>query len=207
MCLQPVYDEIALDYEGHIVVLRPSLRAAIHLEKLHGGFTALLRKIEEFDTRTVWHIITQSAGRAESNTLFAHAATQPLNKFKDAVQAPLFQLITALMPQAGSTDTTPANAAPMSWPDAYRELYKIGTGWLGWTPKDAWAATPDEIITAFEAHIDRQRLMNGGGDDSDAAAKAVQRRENEALGLDPEFDRAGLRRLKAMASQREGQHL
>ena len=58
----PAYDEIALKFGEHTVFLRPSLRAAIRLERMHDGFPALLNKIEEFDTRTVWSVITAAAG-------------------------------------------------------------------------------------------------------------------------------------------------
>lgn len=67
-------DEIVLDYGGSAVVLRPTLRAATHLERLHGGFPELLRKIEEFDTLTIWHVITAAAGREATDGLFDHAA-------------------------------------------------------------------------------------------------------------------------------------
>lgn len=204
---QPAYDAIALEYGGNAVFLRPSLRAALQLERLHGGFPELLHKIEEFDTRTVWHVIKVSAGMAATDELFGYAATQPLSGFAEAAQAPLFELVAALLPEVPESDgTAPRNADPMPWSEVFRELFKIATGWLGWTPETAWNATPQEITDAFEAHIAKLKAIHGSADDEqgDNGPTPEQREQNEALGLDPEFDRAGLMALKELSAAREG---
>lgn len=204
---QPAYDAIALEYGGNAVFLRPSLRAAIHLERLHGGFPELLNKIEEFDTLTVWHVITASAGKTATDDLFGFAATQPLSGFAEAAQAPCFELVAALFPKAPEAETTsPRNAEPMPWSEVFRELYKFATGWLHWTPEIAWNATPQEITNAFEGHMNMLKAIHGSADEEqgDTGPTPAQRAENEANGLDPEFDRAGLAALKELSTMREG---
>lgn len=196
-------DEIAVAYGGNTVVLRPSLRAAIHLERLHGGFPTLLRKIEEFDTRTIWHVITAAAGKEAAAPIFAHAATDPLKSFKRAAQGPCIALVAAFFPAIPETDTKPLPAKPTPWADLFKELYGFATGWLGWTPETAWHATPQEITDAFNAHIAKLKAIHGDGEES-TGPDQEQRRENEALGLDPDFDRAGLRALHDLATLREG---
>ena len=204
---QLAYDAIALEYGGNAVFLRPSLRAAIHLERLHGGFPELLRKIEEFDTLTIWHVITASAGRTATDGLFGYAATQPVSGFAEAAQTPCFELVAALFPKAPETETaSPRNADPMPWSEVFHELYKIATGWLGWTPETAWNATPQEITDAFEGHMAMLKAIHGSADDeqADNGPTPAQRKENAELGLDPEFDRAGLAALKELSNMREG---
>ncbi|WP_139792994.1 hypothetical protein [Pseudophaeobacter leonis] len=133
MRTQPAYDAIALEYGGNAVFLRPSLRAAIHLERLHGGFPELLRKIEEFDTLTVWHVITASAGRPATDDLFGYASTQPLSGFAQAAQAPCFELVAALFPKASEAETTaPRNANPMPWSEVFASFTRsLPAGWGG----------------------------------------------------------------------------
>lgn len=205
MTTQLAYDAIALEYGGNAVFLRPSLRAAIHLERLHGGFPELLRKIEEFDTLTIWHVITASAGRTDTNDLFAYAATQPLSDFAQAAQASCFELVAALFPKAPEVETTsPTNTDPMPWSEVFHELYKVATGWLHWTPDTAWNATPQEIADAFDGHMTMLKAIHGAAEDKDTGPTPDQRAENTALGLDPEFDRAGLAALKELSAMREG---
>jgi hypothetical protein len=207
MRTQPAYDAIALEYGGNAVFLRPSLRAAIHLESLHGGFPDLLRKIEEFDTLTVWHVITASAGRTATDDLFGYAATQPLSGFAQAAQAPCFELVAALFPKTPEGETTaPSNGDPMPWSEVFGQLYKIATGWLGWTPDTVWNATPQEITDAFEGHMSMLKAIHGSAEEEQAnnGPTPEQRKENVELGLDPEFDRAGLAALKELSALREG---
>lgn len=205
MKMQPAYDAIALEYGGNAVFLRPSLRAAIHLERLHGGFPELLRKIEEFDTLTIWHVITASAGKTATDDLFGYAATQPLSGFAKAVQAPCFELVAALLPVAPEAETTsPRNAGPMPWSEVFNELYKIATGWLRWTPETAWNATPQEITDAFEGHMNMLKAIHGSTEDEDTGPTKEQRTQNAEQGLDPEFDRAGLHVLKGLSELKEG---
>ncbi|MDO6521279.1 hypothetical protein Q4578_06755 [Shimia thalassica] len=207
MNTQPAYDAIALEYGGNAVFLRPSLRAALHLERLHGGFPELLRKIEEFDTLTVWHVITASAGRTATDDLFGYAATQSLSGFAEAAQVPCFELVAALFPKAPEGEgKAPKTADPMPWSDVFSELYKIATGWLGWTPDTAWNATPQEITDAFEGHMNMLKAIHGSADDEQTnnGPTSEQRAQNAELGLDPEFDRAGLAALKELSTMREG---
>lgn len=205
MKMQPAYDAIALEYGNTVVTLRPSLRAAIHLEKLHGGFPALLRKIEEFDTLTIWHVIRASADKEAAEPIFAHAATMPLKSFKRAAQGPCIALVASFFPAIPETDANPVTAKPTPWADLFKELYGFATGWLCWPPETAWNATPQEITDAFTAHITKLRAIHGNGNgDETTGPDDDQRRENIELGLDPEFDRQGLRALHDLAGLREG---
>lgn len=148
----------------------------------------MLRKLAQFDTRTVWHIIKETAGKTESDDLFGYAADKSLSSFADAAQAPLFHLVAALLPEAPEAEIEATTSAPVAWSDAFRELFKIATGWLGWSPEVAWNATPQEITDAFEAHIRLVHLIGnrfeGGGTD---AATEVVTALGEIAEIWPEF--------------------
>lgn len=88
----------------------------------------------------------------------------------------------------------------------FQTLFGYATGWLGWTPAEAWAASPAEIAAAFTAHVDRLVTMTPGASRDDKCQPsstntytAERLREIEEQGFDPAFDRQGMDRLKAMS--------
>lgn len=204
---QLAYDAIALEYGGSTVFLRPSLRAATRLERLHGGFPELLRKIEEFDTQTIRQVITAAACSEAAAPLFSYAAAQPLKAFMQACIGPVYALVIALHMIGGSDEPASHDTKPVAWADLYADLFKLATGRLGWTPETAWTATPSEILQALEGHADWMVMLHGSADDDQTSPTEEQRKQNADLGLDPEFDRAGLKRLKSLSKMREGMAL
>ncbi|WP_425085793.1 hypothetical protein [Ruegeria profundi] len=202
---QLAYDAIALEYGGHTVFLRPSLRAAMHLERLHGGFPELLRKLEEFDTFTVWQIIGAGAGKSAADTFCVHMAANPLSGFVDATHAALFEFLTALLPIHDDDRTKGSSNGPaLAWADLFKQLYGYATGWMGWPPETAWNATPQEITDAFEAHMSKLMAIHGAPEEEQGPTEE-HRQENIENGFDPEFDRAGLESLRTLSALREGQ--
>ena len=193
--------EFTLSHGGNTVHLRASLRAALRLERLHDGFGALITKLDQFDTATIRAmIITAATDYSAAERFLTSISTEPLRTYRHAVTGPLSSLLTAFLPAPSpdttGTSTTPEKAVP--WSEAYAQLYQIGTGWLGWTPAETWAATPIEITQALEGRVAHLIAMNGGASNAEATGtSAAQRAENEAAGLDPDFDRAGLQALKA----------
>lgn len=196
------YDGITLEHGGCTVLLRPSLRAALHLERLHEGFPGLLRKVEEFDTRTVRAMILVGGDRQAAERFLCRAAALPLSGFKEAAQAPLYALVAAMLPQHDETKAKPSTTGkPTPWCKVYLKLLQMATGWLGWPPETAWSATPQEITDAFEAHVAKLKAIHGTADEEEATSSGTtfeQRERNVELGLDPDFDRAGLHALKGM---------
>ena len=180
--------------------LRPSLRAATTLERLHDGLAPLFAHLEAFHLGTVHAVIRASAADPDAADAFLEAhADAPLRAFRDLTLAPILDMLAGLIPDTGTKDsaeTSKPSGPPRPWSEAYRDLYSYATGWLGWTPAEAWAATPTEIARAFAAHLDMLRAVHGG-EASDEASDPSQRADNEALGLDPTFDRKGLAKLKA----------
>lgn len=194
-------DEFTLSHGGNTVRLRPSLRAAIRLERLHDGFGPLITKLDQFDTQTIKAVITIAAtDHLLRDRFVASLEGVTLGTFQQVAQGALAGLCAAFFPPE-ATDTTSTSTAPVKavpWAEAYAQLYQIGTGWLGWTPAETWAATPTEITQALEGRVAHLIAMNGGSSNTEATGtSAAQRQDNIAAGLDPEFDRAGLQALKA----------
>ena len=203
MTLCSTYD-VPLAYGGNTVSLRPSLRAATQLAKYQGGFPALIAKLQERDTATIKAVIQSGAtDKQEATAFLSGLSDKPLRTIDNTFLAPLYRLIMALMSPSRDPAPAPDHAAsaPMDWADLYTDLFKIATGWLGWTPTEAWNATLLEITDAFDGHTTKLKAMHGG-DETDTATgtDAAQRQANIDAGLDPDFDRQGLQALRGMGS-------
>lgn len=195
-------DEFELSHGGITVRLRASLRAALRLERLHDGFPGLLHKLDEFDTSTIRAVIRAAAtDQKDADALLAAVRTLPLRPFHHACAGPVLALCASfLAPIHHDSGTAPAqtgNAEARPWAEVFAEMYQIATGWLGWTPSEAWQATPAEIAQAFEGHIGKLKAIHGATNETDAPVSKEQQAANRAAGLDPDFDRTGLHALKA----------
>jgi hypothetical protein len=194
-------DEFTLSHGGNTVRLRASLRAAIRLERLHDGFAPLLLKITEFDTVTVRAVILTAATDQRAGEAFlGHMSAKPMSLLQEVTLGPLVSLCAAFLPDeqedTGKTASTPIKR--MTWAETYAELFRMGTGWLGWTPAATWHATPYEIIEAVAGHVAKLKALNGSSDpDQEDPTNEGQCAANIAAGLDPDFDRAGLHAMKS----------
>lgn len=193
----PAYEEVTIAHGGETVTLRPSLRAAVTLEARY-GFPALFRALDEWNLTIISEIIlSASSSRQGAAAFLLGIPGKPLFPFFMAMRQPLVELVSMFMPAPVQPldKHTPVPSKPIPLAEIYGTLYNNATGWLGWTPETAWNATPTEIARAYDAHIDR--LVTTGilvcGKQPTAKTPDLE----QIAGLDPEFDRAGLRALKA----------
>lgn len=193
---------ITLAHGGFTVRLRPTLRAAAILERLHDGYATLFKKLGNFDTATVKAVIEVSATDKKAAAAFlAHAATLPLKTYSETTMGPLYALCNGLIPTPPKSTGKPARSNPMPWAEVYADLFRTATGWLGWPPDMAWNTTPDEITEAFTGHLAKLKAIHGEADGETRDTTPDERESNLAAGLDPDFDRNGLRALKARHTQ------
>jgi hypothetical protein len=192
---QPAHD-FTLSLGGNTVRLRPSLRAVSTLERHLDGFINLFRNVEQFHVGTITKIITACATSDDHATAFLRAASNSsLKEFREAAYQPITELCLAFIPV--SDGKQPTQGKPIAWSDHYAELYRMATGWLGWSPDTAWNATPTEITEAYAGRIAMLQAIHGTSDDQPKEVDPHQVESNLADGLDPDFDREGLRALKA----------
>lgn len=198
---RPAYEEVTIAHGGNTVTLRPSLRAAATLEQRY-GLPALERAVAECNLTIISEIILVSSrsGHQSAAALLFSLSARPLSHFFDAVQQPIADLVAMFAPASvQSLDTAPRTSKELSPQEVFTAFYEKATGWLGWTPEQAWNATPTEIDRAFAAHFAKLKAIHGSADSKDEAAETPdpeQAARNAAEGLDPEFDRAGLHALK-----------
>lgn len=160
-------DIIAIPHgPAHAVRLRPSLRAAVRLHAKHD-----LRKLAEGIGDGHFGMIADmilegtdaETGAKVVNALSVRdlvALAEPLSDFAFALLGvDRKEAVTTSEPVAQTPDTS-------DWIAPHLErLFEIGTGWLGWSPTDTWAATPNEITIAQRGLIARLKAVNGVKDD------------------------------------------
>lgn len=197
---RPAYEQVTIAHGGNTVTLRPSLRAAATLEARY-GFPALFRALADLNMTIISEIILAAClSRQDAAAFLGGNLGKPLFPFFMVVRRPLAELVSMFMPASDPKAKPSTNAGnPVPWSEVYAALYDSATGWLGWTPEAAWNATPNEITRAHAAHI--ERLVTTGVLTRDgktgSAPDPEQAARNVVDGLDPDFDRAGLRALKA----------
>jgi hypothetical protein len=106
--------------------------------------------------------------------------------------APLFEFIRLSFGISDDQGDEAPTGKPASFAEVFTELFEFATGWLGWTPADAWAATPAEIIHARKGHFAMLRAIHGSGEEEPAQQQtytADRLKQVEDLGYDPTFDK------------------
>lgn len=196
-----IYVELA----GEVFELRPSLRASMRLVRRH-GFPRLFAAVQDFNLTVIMDMLRE-AGHKPSLILDDIAAIG-LGRVSYRLTGPLTLFVLAL---AGHDpdDTTPpetTSGKPVDPEQLFAQLFRIATGWLGWTPEDAWNATPAEIIAARAGRTDLitdvLKAVFGSTEEKPTAAPYTpeQLKQIEEEGHDPAFNRAGLHSLKNKGS-------
>lgn len=191
------------------VSLRPTLRAACYLERLHDGFPGLFSRLEQSNLATIREVIMQAASsRQEAKAFLSELEQLPLRHVAEITVSPLLALCTGFFPKNDQNDSKKAKPSkavkPVTMQDVYSELFAIGTGILGWTPNDTWNATPSEIVAAGKSrnHFISDILKAVFGAPEGDSLKVDQYTDEqlaqiEQEGTDPNFDRAAFADLKA----------
>ena len=151
-------DEITCTIGGEVIVLRPSLRNAIRLERRSGSFAGVAAKVMEGSLETACAILRDNANVTDQQTL----------DVLTSLQEPLIAYVAACAGIDASADhrTITENKASEAVPfrDYLESLYRIGTGWLGWPPSVTLDATPAEITEAYKGRIEFMRAIFGSSE-------------------------------------------
>jgi hypothetical protein len=195
-------DGIYVELAGEAFELRPSLRACTRLVRRH-GLPALLVAAQEFNTTIIADMLREAG--IKPALLLAEIAAIGLGTVRNRLTEPLVQFVLAVAGIDPDDTSTPAlvTGTPMTPAEYHAELFKAATGWLGWTPEEAWNATPAEIIAAKGGQTDLitdvLKAVFRSPDQPSATADHYtekQLKQIETDGHDPAFDRAGLHALK-----------
>lgn len=169
--------ETILTFDGQRLILRPSLRAAMRLESRFGGFDKILKALSEQNIGVMSALVEECSEWPCSLADFLTIDQSRPMAFKvGALVAPLMQLTLQLAGvdeedlvrdhDAGDGDRT-------SYAEHHERLFKIATGYLGWSPEVTWNATPAEIKAAYEGRLELLKSIFGTGEDKPASTSTA----------------------------------
>jgi hypothetical protein len=159
-------DAILIPFDDQRIELRPTLRAAMRLERRFGGFDKILKGLVEQNVGVMYELVNECTDRpCDLADFLAYDERKPMAYKVTALVAPLVALTMQL---AGvDEDDFEADAAEgerIPYAEHFERLFKIGTGYLSWTPETTWNATPAEIKAAYEGRLEMLKAIYGTGD-------------------------------------------
>ncbi|MBB4373309.1 hypothetical protein GGD63_006131 [Bradyrhizobium sp. cir1] len=122
--------------------LKPSLRAAFQLHQKYG-------------LPTLYQAILDGSFTAMMDLITATSANVPVVSVRSILDAreQLLEFVLLLRGADSATDQ-PKSGEFISFDEYIADLFKIGTGHLGWSPDVVWSATSAEILAAREGRMD-----------------------------------------------------
>jgi hypothetical protein len=180
-------DEITIDLGHEVITLRASLRAAFRLERRYGGFDKIIRGIADSNLSIMAHVIREGADPRSSFAAFLDCIDElPLQLAIERISEPLVAYVMTLTGvDSDNKGEAKPDAKPMPFAEYHTRLFRMATGWLGWTPADAWEATPAEITEAYQGRLDMLSAMFGSRKEDDDTIERPDentRRELNAIG-------------------------
>lgn len=170
-------DDIVIDVSPAIT-LQPSLRAAYRLERKYDGFEKLFQSVAGGSVTAIADVIREGAGDC---ALTRYLDDAPLRIALDRLVQPCLQFIFELSGANEASDQG-VTGKPIPFREHHTRLFRIATGWLGWTPDAAWNAAPAEIIEAQKGRMEMLNAIFGGKSDetkpSDISDSDTRRRLN-----------------------------
>ena len=59
----------------------------------------------------------------------------------------------------------------MTYEDFLKWLFKVGTGWIGWTASETRAAHMQEIVLAYDGHVEKLKAIHGSSEKKPSEGK------------------------------------
>ncbi len=135
-------DSILVEIGGEAFELRPSLGASMRLARRY-GLKGLAKALAEFNLTIVTDMLREAA--IDPRAVHQDVAAIGLGKFRDKLTAPLTQFVLGIAGVDADADnkTSVPVADPIPFERFFEQLFEVATGWLGWSPDQAWQATPE----------------------------------------------------------------
>jgi hypothetical protein len=190
-------DEIRISIDNETVILRPTLRASMRLERRY-GYARLVSDIASGSVSAISDVIAEcSTTHTTIPQVLRSLDRHPLKRGIEALSVPCLNLVLKM---CGVDDDAPskgeATGETMPWAEYHAKLFGIATGWLLWSPSDTWNATPSEIVAAYKARCEMIGAVFGGKTEDDPQSPLKQSESEIAQG------RATLRRMSVFGENR-----
>jgi len=147
-----------------MITLVPTLRAAYRLERKYDGFDKLLHLVSRGNLSAIAVVIREGAGESAVTRYLDDALDDmPLHMGIERLALLVGAFVLALAGADGESPRTPSAAESITFEEFHTKLFRIATGWLGWSAEDAWNATPAEIIEAYQGRTEMLAAIFGSG--------------------------------------------
>lgn len=175
-------EETIITIGDYRFVLRPTLRAAARLEQIYDGWGQLATAYTNYEFKALADIVVESSDDPNDafDRLCKAVGQFPLGDIYKTIQSSIARHIGRLVGYDPDATEVPTEQ-PVSFTEYHEALFKIGTGWLGWTPEQTWNATPKEIIVARAGLIDKLRAIHAPTQSDTAPANEITKEEFKAL--------------------------
>lgn len=155
--------EIVIGHES--IRLRPTLGAAFRLERKYNGFHHLFNLVGSGSVSALSDVIKEGCGEASALTDYLDNSSDndPLVISLDLIIPQVVEFILALSGHdAADVMGERGIKEQVTFLEYHTRLFRLATGWLGWTPAVAWEATPAEIIEAQKGRVEMLQAVFGG---------------------------------------------
>jgi hypothetical protein len=149
-------DDIVIRSDTETIRLRPTLRAAMRLDRQFDGFDKLLVSMEEDNLSTLIQVLRETSDKpTDLEQFLLSMADKPIALRLAVIRKPLVSVVLAMIGyDPNAPEPKPTKAKPETFAQLHTRLFETATGVLGWTPEVAWNATPAEIIAASKGRVE-----------------------------------------------------
>jgi hypothetical protein len=170
-------NDTTLTLGGGMISLRPTLRCGLRLESREGSFAKLIEDLQDGSLTAALFVL-----RGHHDHPFAN-----VHVMDAGLEHVCASLIAFVLQCAGidpdATAEGEADTASVSFSEHLTNLYRIGTGWLGWTPDTTLSATPAEITEAYKGRVELLKAVFGGDQETKTKPKSTPDQIREAFRL------------------------
>ncbi|MFC3322620.1 hypothetical protein [Mesorhizobium cantuariense] len=178
--------------------LRPSLRAATTLQHKH-GLGGIVRGLEHGDFGIIADIVMAATDDPAAYRIFLEIVAEKGVRHLPLLYDDLSRFVAICFgidaDAEHPAETREKAGKEFSIEAGLEQFFEIGTGWLGWSPADTWAATPAEIIVAQRGLVTKLKAIHGSAEDNDKPE--YDPREP----VSPQQVREGIATLRALSRQ------
>lgn len=152
--------------QGGGITLRADLRALATIASKYHDLANLHGRIAAFDYAATLDLIAATCTDPDNTTFPADPdwlRPESLDQFFTLVTPQLLGFIERI---AGVDDNADNDepSDPITLTKLVERLFRIGAGWLEWSPEDTWSATPAEILLARDGLIEKLKAIHGSAD-------------------------------------------
>lgn len=191
-------DIIAIQHGNVALRLRPSLRAATTLQHKH-GLGAIVKGLNQGDFGIIADIVmAATADPAAYRTLLeivTDKGVRCLSSLSDDLSRFVAICFGIDIDEEHPAETREKAGKEFSIEAGLEQFFEIGTGWLGWSPADTWAATPAEIIVAQRGLVAKLKAIHGSAEENDKPE------HDPREPVSPQQVREGIATLRALSLQ------